>query len=107
MGPGRRTVSDVFITIFSPETAGASLRLASELRAAGLNVETALEPGDKLGRQLKYADARGVPLALVVGPDELARDEVVLKDLRSGEQHSLRRELIVDAIRGARTGGSR
>jgi histidyl-tRNA synthetase len=48
-----------------------------------------------------------VPLALVVGPDELARDEVVLKDLRSGEQHSLRRELIVDAIRGARTGGSR
>jgi histidyl-tRNA synthetase len=104
LGPGRRTVSDVFITIFDQDTAGATLQLASELRAAGLNVETALEPRDKLGKQLKYADARGVPLVIVVGPDELANNEVVIKDLRSGDQQRVPRASVVEAIRAGHTG---
>ncbi len=101
MGPGRRTVSDVFVTIFDPQTADAALAVAGELRAAGLNVETALEPNDKLGKQFKYADARGIPLAIVIGPDEIERDELVVKDLRNGDQHSVPRLTIADTIRGA------
>src|SRR6185369_14151526 len=47
MGPGARTVAEVFITLFDAERAGASLQLARELRAAGLKVETALDPSEK------------------------------------------------------------
>jgi histidyl-tRNA synthetase len=44
------------------------------------------ERGDKVGKQFKYASARGVPFVAVAGPDERARGEVSLKDMRSGEQ---------------------
>ena len=100
MGPARRTVAEVFVTLFDHERAGSSLQLASELRAAGLKVETGLDPSEKLGRQFKYADQRGIPLALVLGPDELARGEVVVKDLRSGEQRSVARPALLAALRG-------
>ncbi len=101
MGPGHKTVSQVYVTIFGPETAGASLGLAGELRAAGLNVETALEVGDKLGKQMKYADTKGIPIVLVLGPDEITRDEVVVKDLRSGAQQSVARSAVVAQLRAA------
>jgi histidyl-tRNA synthetase len=99
MGPGKRTVAQAFVTIFDQEHAPASLKLANELRAAGIKVEQALDPHEKLGKQLKYADRRGIPFALVLGPDELARGEVVLKDLRSGEQRSLPRAQVAAALR--------
>jgi histidyl-tRNA synthetase len=99
LGPGARTVSEVFVTLFSAEYTGASLALARELRGAGLKVETALEPRDKLGKQFKYADRKGIPYALVLGPDELARGEVVVKDLRSGDQRAVARSAVVIALR--------
>jgi histidyl-tRNA synthetase len=101
LGPKARTVSEVFITVFGAELTGPSLALARELRAAGLKVETALEPHDRLSKQFKYADRKGIPFALVLGPDELARGEVVVKDLRSGEQRAVARAAVVGALRGA------
>ena len=99
MGPARRTVAEVFVTLFDRERALASLQLASELRAAGLKVETALDANDKLGKQFKYADQRGIGFALVLGPDEIARGEVVVKNLRSGEQRAVARADVVAALR--------
>jgi histidyl-tRNA synthetase len=71
--------------------------MAQELRAAGVAVVTALQP-DKLGKQFKEADQKGVPYALVLGPDEIARGEVVVKDLRSGEQQSVARERVLALV---------
>jgi histidyl-tRNA synthetase len=103
LGPGVRTVAEAFVTLFDEERGSAGLQLAHELRAAGLKVETALDPRDKLGKQFKYADRKGIPFALVLGPDELARGEVVVKDLRSGEQRAVARAAVVGVLRG--TGG--
>jgi histidyl-tRNA synthetase len=88
----------VYVTLFSAETAAASLNLARELRDAGVPVVTALQP-DKLGKQFKEADQKGMRWALVIGPDELSRGEVVVKDLRSGEQRSLPRDEAIAAVR--------
>ena len=57
------------------------LGLAHELRDAGLRVEYALAP-QAVGKQLKLADTRGARVAVVIGPDDRARGEVMLKDLR-------------------------
>jgi histidyl-tRNA synthetase len=100
LGPGVRTVAEVFITLFDRERAGASLQLARELRADGFKVETALDPDDKLGKQFRYADRKGIPFALVLGPDELACGEVVVRDLRNGEQRSVRRETVAAVLQG-------
>ncbi|GIV95418.1 MAG: histidine--tRNA ligase [Herpetosiphonaceae bacterium] len=99
MGPGRSTVADAYVTLFSPELIGESLKLAAELRAAGVRTLTALEPGG-LGKQFKEADRKGVPFALVLGPDELARGEIQLKNLRTGEQRSLPRSEAIAELAG-------
>jgi histidyl-tRNA synthetase len=58
---------------------------------------------DKIGKQFKYASARAIPFVAVIGDEEQARGEVSIKDLRSGEQRSVKRETIADAIRAALT----
>lgn len=63
----------------------ACYRLAAELRAAGINTEINLE-GGKLAKQFKYADRSGIPLVVVMGPDELARGAATVKSMTSGEQ---------------------
>jgi histidyl-tRNA synthetase len=101
MGPGNRTVAEVFVTLFDRERAGESLKLANELRADGFKVETGLDPSEKLGKQFRYADQRGIPFALVLGPDDLALGEVVVKNLRSGEQRSVARKNVAAELRKA------
>src|SRR5205085_11372030 len=49
-------------------------RIASKLRQAGIGVE-AYPEAKKIGQQLKYAEGRGFRLALIAGPDELAKGE--------------------------------
>lgn len=99
MGPTNRTVSEVFVTLFNTELTGESLKLAHELRQAGFRVETALDSTEKLGKQLKYVDRRGIPFAIVLGPDELGRGEVMVQNMRNGDKHSVARTAVVEALR--------
>ena len=93
------TSTRVWVTVFHADTRMASLQAAGALRAAGVPCEIALD-GGKVGKQLKSADARGVPYALVLGPDEIARGEVVLRDLRTGEQWSGPLDQAIARVRG-------
>ena len=68
----RRGAADVLVTLFEGEPIEEALRLAAELRGGGLRVEVYPEP-DKLGKQFKYASARGIRFVTVVGGDERAR----------------------------------
>ena len=101
LGPRSNGTAVAFVTIFGPEQSAASMALAQALRKAGINTLLSLEPQISLGKQLKEADRRGARYALLLGPDELARGEVVLKDLRSGEQHSLDRAQLIEVVRGS------
>jgi histidyl-tRNA synthetase len=57
--------------------------MAGELRAAGIRAEVFLGGGN-LARQLKYADQRASPVAVIAGEDERGRGVVQLKDLALG-----------------------
>ena len=89
---------DVLVTIWNHETRDEALRLARELRRSGLRVDVYPE-ADKLAKQFKYASARNAPFVAILGDDERARGEVGLKDLRSGEQASVRRSELGATIR--------
>jgi histidyl-tRNA synthetase len=80
----------VFVTVFNEEMLVESIKLTTELRENGFHVILA-EP-DKLAKQFKLADRLGVKFALVLGPDELAKDTVVVKDLRTFEQQAIARK---------------
>lgn len=91
------TPADVMVTLMSEETAGESLKLASELRAAGLRV-TLYPEADKLGKQIKYADSIKVPWVCVLGESEIADGTVTVKNMKSGEQQPYPRSDIASKI---------
>jgi histidyl-tRNA synthetase len=80
----------VLVTVFDEQHMRPSLRLAADLRAHGFAVACYPQP-DKLRKQFRYADRIGVPVTVVIGPDELARDQVTLRDLRTGTQATIAR----------------
>ncbi len=90
--------ADVLVTVWNEECAGESLALASKLRQEGLRVDLYPE-ADKLAKQFKYAASRGIPSVVVIGDDERARGEVAIKDMRTGEQRSVKRDNAASAIR--------
>ena len=76
---------DVLVSLMDDAGLDAALSLSQKLRAAGLNVETQLEPR-KLAKQMQYADRAGIRFVVIRGEDEIARGTVAVKDLRRGEQ---------------------
>ena len=82
--------ADVMVTIWNKETVAESIKLAQELRAAGLRVDLYPE-ADKLGKQFKYASTLGVPVVAVLGEDEQAKGLVALKNMQSGDQQTVSR----------------
>jgi histidyl-tRNA synthetase len=99
LGARARTSAVAYVTLFAPGMEAHSLTLARELREAGVNTLIGLDASGGLGKQLKEADRKGVPFALVLGPDELARGEVVVKQLRDGTQRSVARAELPAALR--------
>ncbi len=65
------------------EDPSEALRLATELRNAGIRAE-AYMGSSGMRPQMKYADRRGAPVAVMVGEDELAKGVVTIKDLKEG-----------------------
>ena len=92
--------ADVMVSIWNEESVAESIALAQELRSAGLRVDLYPE-ADKIAKQFKYAAARQIPFVAVVGDDERGRGEVSLKDMRSGEQRSIKREDLAATLREA------
>ena len=76
----------VLVTVFGAENVQPipEARVAS-LRNAGIRAELYLgNPKHGIGQQLKYADRRGSPCAVIQGPDEKAKGEVQIRDLIAG-----------------------
>jgi histidyl-tRNA synthetase len=98
----RPAPAEVLVTVFGPEQFEASARLAAQLRQAGVNTELYPEPG-RLGQQLKYASAQGIPFALIVGPDEAQAGTATLRDLSTSEQQTIEQGRVVEAVTRDRT----
>ncbi len=73
-----------------------ALRLAEELRAAGLIVE--MDFRGKVGQRLKRAAQRQARFALLLGEDEIAKGTAVLRDLDRGEQTEVARADLVATL---------
>ena len=82
--------AQTLVTVFGEDGLSESLSVAAELRRAGL--KTAVYPDvAKLGKQFKYADRMGMKVAVVIGPDEAANNQVAIKNLVDGSQETIAR----------------
>ena len=90
--------AQVLVTVFDEKLWMQSFALAAELRAAGLNVMVSPEP-TKLPKQFKFADKMKMKAVLVLGPDEVEKGLVVVKNLLNGEQAQIKREAVLESVR--------
>jgi histidyl-tRNA synthetase len=83
----KREAGPVLVTVFDRDRVADYQRMVAALRAANIRAELYLgNPKNNLGSQLKYADRRGSPCAVIQGGNEKARGEVQIKDLRLGAE---------------------
>jgi len=79
--------ADVLMSVFDAGDIMHAVRVAGLLRAAGLRVFV-YPDADKIGKQIKYADARGIPCVAMLGSDEVAAGTVTVKHLPSKTQNT-------------------
>jgi len=91
--------AQVLVTVFDENLITQSYALVAELRSAGLSAMVYPEP-TKLQKQFKFADKMKMKVALVIGPDEAEKGLVVVKNLISGDQVQVKREAVIESIKG-------
>ncbi len=96
-GDEREAPPQVAVLTADDSMAGEALRVADELRRAGVSAAFDAE-GRRLKAQMKQAARQGSPVAVVLGPEEQARGEVQLKDLERGEQSAVPRAELVSRV---------
>ncbi|MEM0946375.1 MAG: histidine--tRNA ligase [Pseudomonadota bacterium] len=81
---GGETQGPVVVTVMDRDRMADYQTMAADLRAAGIRAEVYLGNPKNFGNQLKYADRRGSPVAVIEGADENAKGVVQIKDLILG-----------------------
>ncbi|GFE63390.1 histidine--tRNA ligase [Litoreibacter roseus] len=80
----KAAVGPVIVTVMDRDRMGAYQSIVGDLRNAGIRAEVYLGNPKNFGNQLKYADKRNAPVAIIQGSDEAERGVVQVKDLVLG-----------------------
>lgn len=78
-----------YIVNFGSGARDWALKVASELRSAGVATQVNLEDSTNPAKQLKQADRLGARYAIVIGEAEVKSNHVVIKDMKTGIQETL------------------
>ena len=108
--PEPQAQCDIFVLHQGGETLTAAMIIAERLRSAGIDTILFCPPDGESASfksQMKKADSSGAAFAVIIGPDELAKNEAQIKDLRaSGEQKSIPLDGVLEAVINALVGAS-
>jgi len=88
----------ILVTVFEPTLWNQTVKISSQLRKAGVVTELYPDPNIKLEKQLKYADRKGIPYVLIQGPEEAAKNVVILKNMETGNQEELTIEEVIKKL---------
>jgi histidyl-tRNA synthetase len=90
-------IVQAFVVGIGEDGRAEALALLRELRRAGVAAQMELDTRSLRG-QMKRADRLQAPLTLIVGGDELARGEVTVRDMKTGEQRAVKRQDVVSQL---------
>jgi histidyl-tRNA synthetase len=83
---GGEAQGPVVVTVMDRDRMADYQAMVGDLRQAGIRAEVYLGNPKNFGNQMKYADRRGAPVAVIAGEDEFAKGVVQIKDLVLGAQ---------------------
>ena len=76
-----------------------AMRVADEMRAAGISTATYLDTEKKFKNQIEFADKIGAPFSVIIGDTEVGNNTVALKDMTSGSQREIAVEDLVKLLK--------
>jgi len=90
--------TDVYIIPVNEETIGKSIELAQQLRKEGVITEVDLLRRG-VGKSLKHANSKNSEKAIIIGPKELEKDSVTLRDMKTGDQQLVKIKDILSKLK--------
>ncbi len=87
----------VLVIAVKDDLRAKALELSDVLRKAGLFTEVEVM-GRSISRALADADRKGIPYAVIVGPEELGEGKVVLREMKKREQQTVEINKLVERI---------
>lgn len=96
--PSFSSSASVLVTIFSPELVAESTKTAFSLRSRGIPTTLYPEKNKGLDKQLKYANRMTIPFVIIIGPEEIEKRVIKLKNMQTGEQIVDTEEKILNII---------
>jgi len=96
--PAITTKTKVLVTVFNPQLLKQSQIITQTLRRAQINTDIYPDPQVKLAKQLKYANDNQIPYVLVVGEEEIKKNQITLKNMTSGKQKTLTLEKAINVL---------
>ena len=96
--PAITTKTKVLVTVFNPQLLKTSQVITQKLRQNQINTDIYPDPQVKLAKQLKYANDNQIPYVLVVGEEEIKKNQITLKNMTSGKQKTLTLEKAIDVL---------
>jgi histidyl-tRNA synthetase len=81
----KKAKTDFYLAVSEPEACNQAILIGQDLREQGLHGRVSFE-ARSFKSQLRLANKAGVSFCLLLGADELARQEVLVKDMTSGNQ---------------------
>lgn len=92
------SLTKVLVTVFDPSLYAECLKIADEIRKAGIPTELYLDEASFRG-QLAYAVRQEIPLVVIMGTDEKEKQQVSLKDMVARRQETIDRSALVSRIK--------
>ncbi len=100
---GPATPAQALIVVFSDDLLPYCFKVAAELRKNNINVEI-YPTVTKMAKQLNYANKLGIPFVLLCGEDEAKKNQVTVKDMRTGKQKILTISKVMKEIKNKKRG---
>jgi len=89
----------IFVATVNQKTRGEAVKLAQRLRVNGFRVDYDLKQRP-LPKQLEYANSLGARISLILGPRELEKGTVRVKDMKTGDERDIELSKTVDELAG-------
>ena len=89
----------VLVTIFSPEFEDNAVKTTTLLRDSNIATELYLDTTTKIEKQLRYADQKEIPYVVIIGPEEVEKNVVTLKNLKTREQETVTIDEVIEMLK--------
>lgn len=98
--PEEISATKVLVTLFSDneQVVNKAIETAYMLREEGVNTELWPDAAVKIEKQLKYAVQKNIPYVVIIGPEEIEKKQITLRNLTTREQKNLSFEDLPDEI---------